>query len=96
MAWDIVYQDDAPGGENFLWDASTGSPTGYRFYWGTSTGSYTSGPVADAGTLLTEPYTSLGLAADTTYFVVVRGYNGSGESGNSNEIQVRNGVQIGP
>ena len=45
-----------------------------------------------------ELYSAIGLSADTTYYMVVRAYNGDGdgESGNSNEIQVRNGVQIGP
>lgn len=83
---------------NFLWDAPStgGSPTGYRIYWGTSTGVHASGPHEDTGTPLQELYTALGLAADTTYYVIARAYNGDGESGNSNEIQVRNGVQIGP
>ena len=80
----------------FYWGASTGSPTGYRLYWGTSAASYPNGPHADSGTLLEELYSLVGFSVDTTYYVIVRGYNGDGESGNSNEIQVRNGVQIGP
>lgn len=82
-------------GSNFRWNASP-TAIGYRFYWGTSPGSYPNGPVEDTGVSREEPYISLGLAANTTYYVVVRAYNGVGESGNSNEIQVRNGAQIGP
>lgn len=80
----------------FHWSEATGSPTGYRLYWGTSASSYPSGPHEDTGASLEELHSALGLSADTTYYVVVRAYNGDGESGNSNEIQVRNGVQIGP
>ena len=64
------------------WDASSGDPAGYRIYFGTSTGVYTGN--VDVGNV-TE-YTLAGLAADTTYYFVVRAYNESGESGNSNEV----------
>jgi hypothetical protein len=81
-----------------MWSAPTSgaTPDGYRLYWGTSAGSYPNGPVTDTGTPLQEGYSSLPLAGNTTYYVIVRAYNSYGESGNSNEIQVRNGVQIGP
>lgn len=83
---------------SFYWEApNTGaSPTGYRMYFGTSTGVYTIGPINDSGVDLTEVYSAAGLSPNTTYFGVVRAFNGDGESGNSNEIQVLNGVQVGP
>jgi hypothetical protein len=86
----------ASPGTSFLWDAPVGgsSPTGYRLYWGTSSGSYPNGPHEDAGFNLSELHNALGLAVDTTYFVVARAYNGDGESVNSNEIRVRNGAQV--
>jgi len=64
------------------WNASTGDPDGYRIYFGTSPGVYTGN--VDVGNV-TE-YTLSGLEADTTYYFVVRAYNDSGESGNSNEV----------
>lgn len=88
----------ASPGTSFLWDAPSGgaSPTGYRLYWGTSPSSYPNGPHEDAGFDRSELHNALGLSVDTTYYVVARAYNGIGESGNSNEIQVRNGAQVGP
>ena len=93
MAWNIVYRGPA----YFAWDAPSGgaAATSYKLYWGTTQGVYPNS-ATDTGFDGVEAWSVLGLAGNTTYYVVVRAVNGSGESGNSNEIQVRDGVQIGP
>lgn len=78
---------------SFRWDApASGVPTGYRIYWGTSSGSYPNN--TNVGNVLVYPLSSLGLSDGVTYFLVVRAFNGNGESGSSNEISVLNGVQL--
>jgi flagellar hook assembly protein FlgD len=55
---------------------------GYRIYYGTASGVYTDS--IDAGAV--ENFTVTGLAADTRYYFVVRGYNYTGEGLSSNEV----------
>jgi hypothetical protein len=66
------------------WDASSGDTTGYRVYYGLSHGSH---PNSQSVGNVTE-YTlgSLPLEEKSTYYFVVRAYNGAGESGDSNEV----------
>ncbi|THB80448.1 MAG: hypothetical protein D3926_07070 [Desulfobacteraceae bacterium] len=71
-------------GQKLLWDAVQGEVTGYRIYYGLSEGSYTQS--ADAGTATEYPLADLSLTQGTNYYFVVRAYNSSGESGNSNFI----------
>lgn len=86
-----------PAPTSFQWDAPSGggAPTSYKLYWGTTQGVYPNS-ITDTGFDRIEAHSVLGLSSGITYYVVARAVNGSGESGNSNEIQVRNGVQIGP
>ena len=67
------------------WNASTGTVSGYRVYYGTAPGTYDQSPGngISAGTNLELELT--GLAPDT-YYAVVRAFNTSGESGDSNEV----------
>lgn len=81
-------------GPNFEWSSVSGA-TGYKIYWGTSTGTYTTGN-QDVGNVVIYQSGGLGLSSGTTYYMVVRAYNGNGESTSSNEIQVLNNVQTGP
>ena len=66
------------------WDKSSGEVAGYKIYYGTSSGSY---PMSkDAGNVTQYALSSLPLAEKTTYFFIVRVYNSSGESDDSNEV----------
>lgn len=78
--------------KRFYWDAVTGA-TSYKFMWGTSTGVYTNSfSVTDV-----QQHRASGLqpnlANGTTYFLVIRAVDAEGESSDSNEISVLNGVQ---
>lgn len=78
--------------KRFYWDAVSGA-TSYKFMWGTSTGSYSNSfSVTDI-----QQYRASGLqpnlANGTTYYIVVRAVDAQGESADSNEITVLNGVQ---
>ncbi len=55
---------------------------GYRIYYGTASGVYTDS--VDAGAV--ENFTVTGLAVNTRYYFVVRGYNYMGEGLSSNEV----------
>ncbi|HQO58656.1 MAG TPA: fibronectin type III domain-containing protein [Candidatus Omnitrophota bacterium] len=55
---------------------------GYRIYYGTASGVYTDS--VDAGAV--ENFTVTGLAANTRYYFVMKGYNYLGEGLNSNEV----------
>lgn len=66
------------------WDASSGVVTGYRIYYGTSSGVYSG--MEEVGNVLQYPLSSLPLQEKTTYYLVVKAYNASGESAPSNEV----------
>jgi hypothetical protein len=74
---------------NLAWDSLAGS-TSYIIYWGLSTGNYTNS--LDVGLVTT--YTLTTLLTGTTYYLVIRGFDGSGEADASSEITVLNGVQL--
>jgi len=64
------------------WDASTGDVSGYKIYYGLSQGNY---PFSeDVGDVTQYSLSNFSLSEGTTYYFVVRAYNSSGESGNSN------------
>jgi hypothetical protein len=70
------------------WDANTdGLTTGYRLYYGTASGTYTQN--VNVGNVVSYPLT----LASGTYFLVVRGYNASGQLGSSsNEVSITIGT----
>ncbi len=64
------------------WDASTGDVSGYTIYYGLSSGSY---PFSeDVGNVTQYSLDNFSLSEGTTYYFMVRAYNASGESGDSN------------
>ena len=64
------------------WDASTGDVSGYKIYYGLSQGNY---PFSeDVGNVTQYSLSNFSLSEGTTYYFVVRAYNASGESGDSN------------
>lgn len=75
------------------WGSVTGV-TSYKIRQGTSTGVY--GNSQDVGNVTQYLLKNISpvLSFNTTYFLVVAGVDGGGDGPNSNEIQVRNGVQI--
>lgn len=71
------------------WDASTGDVTGYRIYYGTETGIYPHnediGNVTEFGTEGVDGTLAELLDLNPgTWYIIVRAYNGTGESGDSN------------
>ena len=64
------------------WDASTGDVSGYTIYYGLSQGNYSFSE--DVGNVTQYSLSNFSLSEGTTYYFVVRAYNASGESGNSN------------
>lgn len=80
-------------GSLFRWDASSGA-TSYTLKWGTSSGSYTSSQ--SVGNVTTYDPNNLSLTPGQIYYVAVFADNTNGQSTASNEIQVQNGLQIGP
>ena len=64
------------------WNASTGDVSGYTIYYGLSQGNY---PFSeDVGNVTQYSLNNFSLSEGTTYYFVVRAYNASGESGDSN------------
>ena len=64
------------------WTASTGDISGYTLYYGLSQGNY---PLSqDVGNVTQYSLDNFSLSEGTTYYFVVRAYNVSGESGDSN------------
>ncbi len=64
------------------WDTSTGDVSGYTIYYGLSQGNY---PFSeDVGNVTQYSLNNFSLSEGTTYYFVVRAYNDSGESGDSN------------
>jgi chitodextrinase len=63
---------------NLTWTASTGTVTGYYVYRNST----------QVGTTTSTSYSDTGLTASTQYSYYVVGYNSSGNSGNSNTVQV--------
>ena len=64
------------------WDASTGDVSGYTIYYGLSIGNYTFSK--DVGNVTQYALDNFSLSEGTTYYFVVRAYNESGESEDSN------------
>ncbi len=69
-------------GAMLKWNAATGNVTGYKIYYGTSEGNYTEN--IDVGNVTQYSISLLSLAEGTTYYFVVRAYDVSSESDNSN------------
>lgn len=67
------------------WDANDPKPTGYRIYQRVEGQSYDYGAYAWSGEGTT--VTLDGLTEGTTYYYVVRAYEGTDESGDSNEVE---------
>ena len=68
---------------HFQWTASSDDVNGYRIYYGATSGDY---PFkVDAGNV-TDYFFAADLVEDVPYYFVVRAYNDSGESVNSNEV----------
>ncbi len=77
---------DTGGAINLSWTPSTSTDvTQQRIYRGTSSGIYGSNPVATITNNTTNSYTDTGLINGTTYFYVIRAFDGTQESPNSNE-----------
>jgi len=66
------------------WTQSSGTVTGYRVYYGTAQGSYPNS--WNAGNTTQVALSALQLEEGKTYYFVVRAYNDSGESENSDSI----------
>lgn len=66
---------------NLSWSAVAGA-TEYRIYRSTTSG----GPYTQVGTSVTTSFSNTGLACNTTYYYVIRAYNGC-ESINSTQVQ---------
>lgn len=58
---------------DLTWSSYSGA-TSYRLYWGTTSAFYTQN--VNVGNVLTYPLSSLGLAANTTYYIQVRAFDG--------------------
>ena len=71
--------------ETFAWDYGAGAITGFKFYCGTAPGAYGTTPLAT--TTATVKQVTVTLPAGRQ-FCVVRAYDATGESGNSNEVSV--------
>jgi len=78
-----VYSIHAHASDPMLkWDASTGDVSGYKTYYGLSQGNYSFSE--DVGKVTQYALSNFSLSEGTTYYFVVRAYNSSGESDNSN------------
>ncbi len=69
---------------HFKWDASSGTVDGYRIYYGFSANGPYPELLGEVNGTVTD-YTAT-LDASKKYYLVVRAFNGYGESGNSNEV----------
>ena len=77
--------NDEGGAIDLTWTPSaTGGVTEQRLYRSTTSGSYTT-PVATFNDNTTNSHTDTGLTDGTTYFYVVRAFDGANESADSNE-----------
>jgi fibronectin type 3 domain-containing protein len=71
------------GSVTLSWGNVSGA-TGYRVYRGTTSG----GPYTQLASPTSATYLDTGLSSGTTYYYVVRAYNASGESVNSQQVSV--------
>lgn len=78
-------------GGSLAWNTSP-TAISYRIYWGTTTGVYTQS--VDVGNVLSYSMALLGLQRETTYYSVVRAWDGALESANSGEIILFNGGML--
>jgi fibronectin type 3 domain-containing protein len=72
--------------ETLSWGESEDGVTGYRIYYGTTQGTYPQSK--DVGKVLQYSLSNLPLTEGTEYYFIVRAYNDSGESENSNEVSL--------
>ena len=74
------------GDPTLHWDASTGNVEGYRIYFSATIGDYDN--MEDVGNVTQFPLSGLTILQDpgTTRHFIVRAYNETGESGNSNNV----------
>lgn len=77
-------------GAMLKWIAATGPVKGYKIYYGTSEGNYTEN--IDVGNVTQYSIGRLSLPEGTTYYFVVRAYDASRESDNSNTAKYSVGV----
>jgi fibronectin type 3 domain-containing protein len=88
---------DNGGSANLSWTVSTSSDVAeQRLYRGTVSGTYGGTPVATVAGNSTAVYTDSGLVDGTSYYYVVRAFDGTSESASSAEVSVVSSDNIVP
>jgi len=81
----MIWPLSALAANRLVWDPpQSGEVKGYRIYYGTSAEALTA--QMDVRNVTEYPISALPLKENTKYFFVVRAYNDSGESANSNIV----------